>query len=328
MSAGRILRQQCLHVRQKHGYGQHNQKIIRDAEGKAMPLLGAHESISGGLHLAFERIRQVGGESLQIFTRNQRQWRAAPLTDDEVTAFQQAWDAADKMPVASHASYLINLGSSKEEQAAKSVAAFVDELQRCGRLGIANVVFHPGSHGGAGVEAGLANVIDNLDQVIEQAGDACARVNILLETTAGQGTGLGYRFEELAGILEKSKYPDRLGVCVDTCHIFAAGYDIRTPEAYEHVFAEFDRLIGIARIRFFHLNDSKKELGSRVDRHEHIGKGYIGISGFRELLNDPRFTHHPMTLETPKGKDLAEDRENLAVLRSLCLPLDGAYPNR
>ena len=283
-----------------------------------MPLLGAHESISGGLQLAFDRINQVGGEALQIFTRNQRQWKAAPLTRDEIAAFQKAWHAAGRMPVASHASYLINLGSSKEEQAAKSITAFVDELVRCDALLIPHVVFHPGSHGGAGVETGLINVTENLDRVIEQAGDDCASVTVLLETTAGQGTGLGYKFEELAWILEKSKYQDRLGICVDTCHIFAAGYDIRTPETYAATFAEFDRIIGIDRIRFFHLNDSKKELGSRVDRHEHIGKGYIGLAGFRELLMDPRFAKHPMTLETPKGKDLAEDRENLAVLRSLC----------
>lgn len=282
-----------------------------------MPLLGAHESIAGGLQLAFDRIQHVGGESLQIFTRNQRQWKAAPLTDEEIRAFGLAWDEADRMPVASHASYLINLGSSREEQVRKSIAAFVDELQRCAALAIPHVVFHPGSHGGAGVEAGLAHVAAHLDQVIELAGDACTSVTILLETTAGQGTGLGYRFEELATILEQSNYQDRLGICVDTCHIFAAGYDIRTPATYTATFAEFDRLIGIERIRFFHLNDSKKELGSRVDRHEHIGLGHIGLEGFHQLLTDPRFAGHPMTLETPKGKDLAEDRENLAVLRSL-----------
>ena len=282
-----------------------------------MPYLGAHESIAGGLHLAFERIAQVGGESLQIFTRNQRQWQAAPLTEEEIIDFSRAWKEADNMPVASHASYLINLGSSKAEQAEKSIAAFADELQRCALLGIPFAVFHPGSHGGAGVDTGLANVTTHLDRVIERAGDECKSVITLLETTAGQGTGLGYRFEELAYILEKTRYTERLGVCVDTCHIFAAGYDIRTPGSYASTFAEFDRIIGIDRIRFFHLNDSKKELGSRVDRHAHIGKGYIGLEGFRCLVNDPRFRNHAMTLETPKGKDLAEDRENLAVLRGL-----------
>lgn len=285
-----------------------------------MPLLGAHESIAGGLHLAFDRILQVGGESLQIFTRNQRQWKAAPLTEEECFAFSQAWAEAENMPVASHASYLINLGSSKKEQAAKSMTAFVDELDRCGRLKIPYVVFHPGSHGGEGVEAGVAHVAAHLDQVIEAAGDVAAAVTLLLETTAGQGTGLGYRFEELAGIVESSAYGERLGICVDTCHIFAAGYDIRTPETYAATFSEFDRLIGVDRIRFFHLNDSKKELGSRVDRHEHIGKGHIGLESFRLLLTDPRFSSHPMTLETPKGKDLAEDRENLNRLRALVTP--------
>lgn len=282
-----------------------------------MPFLGAHESISGGLHLAFDRILQVGGEALQIFTRNQRQWQAAPLEKEEIAAFKKAWDEAERMPVASHASYLINLGSSKKEQADKSVAAFALELQRCAQLAIALVVIHPGSHGGAGVEAGLANVVKNLDRVIELAGDDCAAVTILLETTAGQGTGLGAKFEELAWILAQSKYSDRLGICVDTCHIFAAGYDIRTPETYGTTFGEFDRIIGMDRIRFFHLNDSKKELGSRVDRHEHIGQGHIGTTGFGCLLNDPRFSAHPMTLETSKGKDLAEDRQNLATLRAL-----------
>jgi len=282
-----------------------------------MALLGAHESVSGGLDKAFDRIMQVGGEALQIFTRNQRQWKAAPLQDDEVASFQQAWQNAGSLPVASHASYLINLGSSKAEQAEKSIAAFVDEVKRCATLGIPYVVFHPGRHGGLGVEKGLINVTNHLDRVLDLAGDECDSVTILLETTAGQGTGLGYRFEELATVFENTRYSERLGVCVDTCHIFAAGYDIRTQKGYEATFAEFDRLIGIEQIRFFHLNDSKKELGSRVDRHEHIGKGHIGLEGFRLLLADSRFAEHPMTLETPKGKELREDIENLATLRSL-----------
>ncbi len=282
-----------------------------------MPYLGAHESVSGGLHMAFARIRQVGGESLQIFTRNQRQWKAPPVTDEEAALFREKWAEVDHMPVASHASYLINLGSGREEQAEKSVAAFVDELVRCQRLGIDRVVIHPGSHGGDGVEAGLARVTANLDRVVQAARGRGATTRILLETTAGQGTGLGYRFEELAFILENSRYSDQLGICVDTCHIFAAGYDIRTREAYEATMAELDRVVGCHRIGFFHLNDSRRELGSRVDRHEHIGKGAIGLEGFRCLLGDPRFRDHAMTLETPKGKDLAEDRVNLATLRSL-----------
>lgn len=281
-----------------------------------MPLFGAHESVAGGLHLAFDRIGSVEGESLQIFTRNQRQWKAAPLTDEEVHLFKTAWREAGDIPVASHASYLVNLGSSKEELAAKSVSAFTGELVRCDRLGIPWVVIHPGSHGGAGIEQGLSNIVRHLDAVFTAAGPA-SEAKVLLETTAGQGTGLGSSFEELGRIISCSSYPDRLGVCLDTCHIFAAGYDIRTPAAYEQTMAEFERHIGLDRLCFFHLNDCKKDLGSRVDRHDHIGRGMIGLDGFRLLVNDPRFAEHPMTLETPKGENLKEDRENLELLRSL-----------
>ena len=280
-----------------------------------MPLLGAHQSVAGGLHLAFDRIAEVEGEALQIFTRNQRQWRAAPLTDEEVRHFAAARQAHGDMPVASHASYLVNLGAGGEV-AEKSVRAFAEELRRCDGLDIPWVIIHPGSHGGEGVEKGLARVAGNIDLALEQAG-AGGTVMVLLETTAGQGSALGSSFEELAAIIGRSANPERLGVCLDTCHIFAAGYDIRTPAVYEETIARFDGAIGLERLRFFHLNDSKKELGSRVDRHEHIGQGMIGLEGFRLLLNDPRFAVHPMTLETPKGKDLAEDRENLAKLRAL-----------
>jgi len=281
-----------------------------------MPLLGAHESVSGGLYKAFEHIRSVGGESLQIFTRNQRQWQAPPLTGEEISLFQEKWEESGRMPVASHASYLINLGSSDPQQAEKSVSSFAGELERCDQLGIPFVIIHPGSHGGEGVETGLKNVARNIDQVFNKAGKK-SKVQVLLETTAGQGTGLGSSFEEIAWLISHSKFSDRLGVCLDTCHIFAAGYDIRTPETYRQTLAAFDRHIGLDRLRFFHLNDAKKDLGSRVDRHEHIGKGTIGLEGFRLLLNDKRFAKHPMTLETPKGKDLQEDRENLRILRSL-----------
>lgn len=281
-----------------------------------MPLLGAHESVSGGLHLAFARIGSVGGEALQIFTRNQRQWRSPPLTREEIDLFRAHWQDHPGMPVAAHASYLINLGSGEPEQADKSVQSFAAELERCDLLGIPAVVIHPGSHGGDGVEAGLARVAGNLDKAFAAAGRKSS-VRVLLETTAGQGTGLGASFAELAWIIANSKSADRLGVCLDTCHIFAAGYDLRTPAAYDATMAEFDRTVGLARLGFVHLNDSKKEVGCRVDRHEHIGKGRIGLEGFRLLLNDPRFADLPMTLETPKGDDLAEDRDNLHILRSL-----------
>ncbi len=293
-----------------------------------MPFFGAHESVAGGLHLAFDRLRQVGGQALQIFTRNQRQWRPPPLTDDEIALFRRAWQESGRVPVASHASYLINLASGKPELVAKSITAFTEELRRCQQLGIPFVVMHPGSHGGDGVATGIARFTAALDQALAIT---TTEVKVLLETTAGQGTGLGSRFEELAAILEHSRFPQRLGVCLDTCHIFAAGYDIRSPSAYQQTMTECDRIVGIDQIHFFHLNDSMKGLGSRVDRHAHIGQGEIGLEGFRNLLNDPRFATHPMTLETDKGEELQEDRDNLAVLRSLLShpsPIQSAEDNR
>jgi len=279
-----------------------------------MPLLGAHESVSKGIHLAFARIARVGGESLQIFTRNQRQWNPKDLQPDETRRFHDAWLQNGEMIVASHASYLINLAAAKEDLRGKSISAFVGELRRCHVLQIPYVVIHPGSHGGDGVESGLERFTEALDEVIAQAG---SDTMILLETTAGQGTSLGSRFEEIAHIRNRSRFPEKLGVCLDTCHVFAAGYDLRTSAAYTKTMDEFDRTIGLKHLHFFHLNDSKKELGSRVDRHEHIGRGCIGLGGFTWLLNDERFRTHPMTLETPKGADLQEDIDNLRVLRGL-----------
>lgn len=279
-----------------------------------MPLFGAHESVAGGLHLAFERIDSVGGQSLQIFTRNQRQWKPKPLSDSEVRDFHAAREHYMGMPVASHASYLINLASGKAELMEKSITALVLEFERCRLLGVPYVVMHPGSHGGDGAEAGLARFVTAMDRVFEQTDDA---VMLLIETTAGQGTGLGSSFHEIGMIRNESRFAERIGVCVDTCHIFAAGYDLRTPDAYQRTMAALDNDVGLSNVKFFHLNDSKKGCGSRVDRHEHIGKGMIGLEGFRHLVNDPRFATMPMTIETDKGDDLAEDRENLAVLRSL-----------
>ncbi|OGQ94959.1 MAG: deoxyribonuclease IV [Deltaproteobacteria bacterium RIFOXYD12_FULL_57_12] len=281
-----------------------------------MPLLGAHMSVAGGLHLALERLQRVNGEALQIFTRNQRQWRAVPVTAEEAVLFREAWQAAGKPPIAAHDSYLINLASPRKEIAERSTAALADELGRCAALAIPFLVMHPGAHLGDGVEEGISRFAGNLDQALESAAGA-GEVMVLLENTAGQGTSLGARFEELAAIIDQSRYPARLGVCLDTCHTFAAGYDLRTTETYEATFAEFARLLGLDRLKFFHLNDSSKGLGSRVDRHAHIGQGVIGLAGFRLLMNDGRFSHHPMTLETPKGEEMLEDIENLAVLRSL-----------
>ena len=280
-----------------------------------MPLLGAHMSIAGGLHLAFTRIRKVKGEALQIFLSNQRQWKSPPLTSEMIEVFRLEWEKNQRIVVAAHDSYLINLAAPDQTTVEQSVNAFADELLRAAALEIPFLVTHPGSHRGLGVEAGLKRFVRNLDSAITLSGTDT--VSILIETTAGQGTNLGSQFEEIAFILSESQYGDRLGVCFDTSHAFAAGYDLRTPETYEKTLSLFDRIVGVQRLKFIHLNDSKRPLASRVDRHEHIGKGKIGLEGFRLLLNDPRFQNHPMVLETPKGKDLQEDKANLRILRSL-----------
>ena len=280
-----------------------------------MPLLGTHMSIAGGLHLAFTRIRKVKGEALQIFLSNQRQWKTPPLTSEMIEDFRLQWQKNHRMVVAAHDSYLINLAAPDQTTVERSVTAFADELVRAAALKIPFLITHPGSHRGQGVEAGLERFVYNLDSAISLS--ETSTVSVLIETTAGQGTNLGSKFEEISFILRQSHYKDRLGVCFDTSHAFAAGYDLRTPETYEETFFLFDQIIGLQRLKFFHLNDSKRPLGSRVDRHEHIGKGQIGLQGFRLLMNDPRFQDHPMVLETPKGKDLKEDKKNLKVLRSL-----------
>ena len=272
-------------------------------------------SIAGGLHLAFTRIRKVKGESLQIFLSNQRQWKTLPLTAEMIEDFRQQWEKTNSMPVAAHDSYLINLATPDPTTLEKSVAAFADELQRAATLGIPFLITHPGSHRGVGVEAGLERFVENMDRAIARS--KTSTVKVLIENTAGQGTNLGSTFEEISFIIGESQHGNRLGVCFDTSHAFAAGYDLRTRATYEETFSQFDRIIGLERLKFFHINDSKRPLGSRVDRHEHIGKGEIGLAGFRLLLNDPRFRDHPMVLETPKGKELKVDKANLRVLRSL-----------
>jgi deoxyribonuclease IV len=281
-----------------------------------MPRFGAHMSISGGPALAFDRLARIQGEALQIFTANQRQWLPKQPTPEEIEAFKTRRRQAPGIAVASHDSYLVNLASPKAETAAKSIAAFAEELRRCAALGVEYLVAHPGSHLGEGIEAGLRRCAANLDLAINQA-DTGKKVLVLLETTAGQGTNLGATFEELATIIAASRHSALLGVCYDTCHTFAAGYDIRSPEMYEKTMAEFDRVLGLRRLKFFHLNDAIKGLGSRIDRHTHIGLGEIGDQGFRNLVKDPRFADHPMVLETPKSDDLHEDRENLERLRRL-----------
>ena len=252
---------------------------------------------------------------MQIFVKNQRQWEAPALEPEAAALFRKRWKARGPMPVAVHNTYLINLAATDPVVATKSLHAFAAELQRTEALGIPYLIMHPGAHLGQGIQTGLGSFVDNLDRAITLS--ETSMVSVLIETTAGQGTQLGSQFEEIAHILDNSSHRERMGVCFDTCHVFAAGYDIRTRAVYRKTFSLFDEIIGIHRLKFFHINDSKRGLGSRVDRHEHIGKGQIGLNGFRLLLNDPRFKNHPMVIETPKGKDLSEDKENLRVLRSL-----------
>jgi deoxyribonuclease IV len=276
---------------------------------------GAHMSIAGGLYKAFGHGERAGCEALQIFSKNQQQWRAKPLAADEIARFEEARQHHAAWPLVVHDSYLINLASPNDELWQKSLGAFAEELERSSALGIPYLVTHPGAHTGSGEEAGLQREADALNRLFGEG--VGGHVQVLLETTAGQGSCLGYRFEHLARLIELVEHQERLGVCVDTCHILAAGYDIRTPEAYAATFAEFDRAVGLERIKVFHVNDSQKDLGSRVDRHTHIGEGCVGMEGFRALVNDPRFVDLPMILETPKGDDLAEDIANLAKLRGL-----------
>ncbi len=313
--------------------------------------------MAGGLENALHSAVQVGCDCVQIFVKNQRQWRAAPLRNEQIERFRAAQSATHVAPVIAHASYLLNLASPDDRARLGSVRALTDELERCEALGVTALVLHPGAHlglsedqspkfedrkqnrghrgasrrlskersresegtrEGSAIAAGIERIATSLDEIHRRC--AGFRSMILLETTAGQGTSIGWRFEHLRGILDRVGEPDRLGVCLDTCHLFAAGYDLRTPQAYAAMIDELDRVIGVARVRCIHMNDSKRELGSRVDRHEHIGKGKIGKSGFANFIKDPRFAGVPMILETPKGVDgrgTDLDKVNLKRLRAM-----------
>jgi deoxyribonuclease-4 len=279
------------------------------------PLLGAHMSIAGGVGNALIDGKKVECDAIQIFTKSSRQWAAKPYSKEEIAQFHANRKETGITSIVAHDSYLLNLGSPDAGLRKRSIAAFIDELERCEVLGVSNLIAHPGAHVGAGELAGIKAIAKSLDEVHK----ACPgfKAKVTLEITAGQGSNLGYRFEQIGDIIDATKASDRLRVCFDTEHAFAAGYDIRTKEGYERTFSEFDEAIGLDRLAAFHLNDSKKEFHSRVDRHEHIGKGFIGVAAFRMLMNDKRFWGLPMCLETPKGPDLKEDRENLALLRSL-----------
>ena len=279
------------------------------------PLIGAHESIAGGMHTAFERAKRAGCKTLQVFTKNSNRWRAKPFSDDDIASYKTAESKSRIGPVIAHDSYLINLCATDRSILRKSREAYVDELRRCAALGIPFLNFHPGAHMGAGEEEGIKKIIESLNLAHDETPGI--PVMSVLETTAGQGTAIGCRFEQLRAIIDGVHDTGRMGVCIDTCHIFAAGYDISTRQGYAKTIAEFDKIIGLDKLVAFHVNDSKKQLGSRVDRHEHIGRGFIGKAGFRCLMKDERFAKIPKILETPKGEDLKEDKVNLAVLRKL-----------
>jgi deoxyribonuclease IV len=282
------------------------------------PLLGAHMSIAGGVGNALLDGKKVDCDAVQIFTKSSRQWAAKPYTKEEIEQFEINRKETGIAAIVAHDSYLLNLGSPDAALRKRSVAAFIDELERCEVLGVTNLIAHPGAHVGSGEAEGIKTIAKSLDEVHK----ACPgyKAKVTLEITAGQGSNLGYRFEQIGAIIDATKQGERLLVCFDTEHAFAAGYDLRTKDGYQRTFGEFDEAIGLDRLAAFHLNDSKKEFHSRVDRHEHIGKGFIGVEAFRMLMNDRRFWGLPMCLETPKGPDLKEDRDNLILLRSLIKP--------
>jgi deoxyribonuclease-4 len=292
-----------------------------------MPRLGAHLSIAGGLPRAVDRAEASGCEALQVFTKSAGQWRARALPPEEIALFRRRVRETKIGPVVAHNSYLINLAAADAALRARSIEALRDELDRAETLGLDGLVMHPGSYTSGTAEAGLRMIADGLSEIFDSRPDAKTRV--LLEQTAGQGTNLGHRFEHLAEIIDRLGGSRRVGVCLDTCHLIAAGYDIGSDAGYEDTFRQFGRIVGFARLKAFHFNDSKKPCGSRVDRHEHIGKGCLGLEPFRRILNDPRFAKLPMLLETPKldtpqSRRLSDvdplDRRNLAVLRGLLQP--------
>jgi deoxyribonuclease-4 len=289
-----------------------------------MPRLGAHLSIAGGLPRAVDRAVASRCEALQIFTKSAGQWRARVLPPEEIALFRRRVEETGIHPVLAHNSYLINIAAALPSLREQSIAALAEELDRAEALGLDGLVMHPGSFTTGTEQDGLRLIADAIAGLLRARKPS--RTMILLEHTAGQGTNLGHRFEHLAAIIERLDGSPRVGVCVDTCHLLTAGYDICTEAGYRQTFRDFDRIVGLDRIKVFHLNDSKKPCGSRVDRHEHIGKGCIGLEPFRRLLNDRRFARLPMLLETPKletpesrrrGDVDPWDARNLRTLRKL-----------
>jgi deoxyribonuclease-4 len=277
-------------------------------------IFGAHESVAGGVSTAFGRAKIDECRAIQIFTKNSNQWKEPTLAPEAIAAFRDARAAYGAVPVLAHASYLINLGTDDATVLGRSIDALVAEVERSSALGVDYVVLHPGAHLGAGEEVGLARVCEALDAVHGRTPNASAR--ILLENTAGQGTCVGHRFEHLQAIFEGAKTASRLGVCIDTQHSFAAGYDLSTEEGYERTMRTIDTCVGLDRVRAFHLNDSKKPLGARVDRHEHLGEGLIGLGAFWRLANDKRFADVPAVLETEPREGAEPYRAEVALLNA------------
>lgn len=279
------------------------------------PLTGAHMSISGGVDQALLRGHAAGCRTIQIFTKNSNQWAGRKLDPGEIERFRANIEKTGIDPVVAHDSYLINLASPNDVLRRKSQKSFLDEMERCRFLGIRHLIMHPGSHTGSGEKEGLKTISAELNAVLEVTDGW--NVDIVLEITAGQGTNLGYRFEHLAEIIDNIGRKERMKVCFDTCHAYAAGYNIAGEDGYRRTMDEFDRILGLDRLVAFHINDSKRELGSRVDRHEHLGRGMLGETVFRLIMNDERFRNIPKIIETPKKKGLVEDMMNLAFLAEL-----------
>jgi deoxyribonuclease-4 len=287
-------------------------------------LLGAHMSIAGGVHTAIERGRSIDCTAIQIFVKNNMQWFARPLSREEIRGFLEHQQRAELLSIFAHANYLINLAATNPQFHANSMRSLSEELIRADRLELPFLVMHPGAHLDAGEEAGLDKIVASINRVFSKIPKV--KTQIALETTAGQGSCLGHRFEHIAYLIENVRDPERLCVCLDTAHLFAAGYDIGTEAGIRQTFREFEYVIGLDRLAAIHVNDSKAGRGSRVDRHQHIGKGQIGLDAFRFIMRDRRFRKIPKVLETPKGKKMREDVMNLKTLRGLT-DSDGS-PNR
>ncbi len=281
-------------------------------EKKHSFLFGAHMPISGGLHLAIQKGESIGCTAIQIFTKSNRQWHAKPLSQEEIATFLAAWKQSSIRSIMAHATYLINIGSPDKELEKKSVDALSVDMERCAQLNIPYLALHPGSYTTGDEAACIEQISKNLDHVLKKT----PGVSILLETMAGQGSSVGHKFEQLAAIIKESTMKRRLGICFDTCHAFSAGYDFTTKQAYEALWEQFDTIIGLNKLKAFHINDSSTALGSRVDRHADIGKGKIGLKAFEMLFNDPRFFDIPKILETPK-EDVNDDKRNMETIIEL-----------